>query len=134
MTFQSWVVIGVSGLSVLLAFPTWAISSGVRDRDPRLAWAAVAAVGAQLLPALVAHVSSNWLFTALLRTPAAFGWCAVPCVLLSLFGFWRVARALGRGHRPPRGSLWVGAVGQWGLVVALAGVGWGLFQIPRPPG
>jgi hypothetical protein len=133
MSFQAWVVVGVAGLALLLAFPTWALAAGLRARDVRLAWVAVAGVGVQMLPALVAQASSNWLFTALLRTPAYFGWLAVPCALLSLVGFWRVARALGRCETIPRGALWLGAVAQLGLVAALAGTGWGLFQIPRPP-
>jgi hypothetical protein len=132
VSFQVWVAIGVGGLALLLAFPTWAAVAGIRARDVRLAWSAVFGVGFQLLPAFVAQASSNWLFTALLRTPAYFGWFALPCTLLSLYGFWRVARAVGRGHDAPRGPLWVAAVAQLGLVVALAGTGWGLFQIPRP--
>jgi hypothetical protein len=128
--FLGLLVVGVAGLAVLLALPTLLMVEAVRRGSRTLGWLAFGCACGQLLPGLVVLATANWLWTALLRTPATYGFFTLPCIVASIGFFGRVAWGTGRDGFDPRPALWLASLCQFATVVTIARAADGALMIP----
>lgn len=128
--FLGLLVVGVAGLAVSLALPTVLMVEAVRRANRILGWVAFACACAQLLPGLVVAATSSWLWTALIRDQATYGFCTLPLIVLSILFFGRVAWGVGRSGVNPRPALWLASVCQFATVITIAKAADGALMIP----
>lgn len=124
-------LVGVTGLAILMMAPTALAVAAVRQRSRILGWLGFGAACVQLLPGFVAAATSNWLWTALLRESAIFGMLTLPFIVASILAFARVAFGIGPPGYRPRMALWVATVLQLGVVLTMVGVARGVMLLPR---
>ena len=128
--FLGLLVVGVAGLAVMLALPTLLMVEAVRRGNRTLGWIAFACACGQVLPGIVVAATASWLWTALLREAATYGLFTLPCILMSIACFGRVAWVLGRPERNPRPALWLASIFQFATVLTIARAADGAFLIP----
>lgn len=128
--FFGLLVVGVAGLAILMALPTLLMVEAVRRGNRVLGWAAFTCACAQILPGLVVAATASWLWTALIREQATYGFCTLPCIVSSIVFFGRVALGVGRAGVNPRPALWLASICQFATVITIAKAADGALLIP----